>query len=96
MEFFFAWVLLCAFVGVWASKRGQSGWGMFFASLLLTPLAGALIVFAMGDRSAQAGPKDEFGVVMTPETHVKCPDCRALIPKEARKCRHCGAALVPQ
>jgi TM2 domain-containing membrane protein YozV len=32
----------------------------------------------------------------TPTTHVKCPDCRELIFKDARKCRHCGCALVPQ
>lgn len=96
MELFFLWVLLCAFVGVWASKRGLPGWVLFFASLLITPLLGALIVFAMGDRSGKAGPKDECGVAITPETHVKCPDCRSFIQKEARKCKHCGAALVPQ
>lgn len=32
----------------------------------------------------------------TPETHVKCPDCRELVIKDARKCKHCGCALVPQ
>lgn len=30
------------------------------------------------------------------ETHVKCPDCRELVLKDARKCKHCGTALVPQ
>ena len=33
---------------------------------------------------------------ITPETHVKCPDCRAFVPKEARACQHCGCKLVPQ
>lgn len=32
----------------------------------------------------------------TPETHVKCPDCRELVLKDARKCRHCGCPLIPQ
>lgn len=32
----------------------------------------------------------------TPETHVRCPDCRELILKDARKCKHCGTSLVPQ
>ena len=32
----------------------------------------------------------------TPETHVKCPDCRELVMKDARKCRHCGCELIPQ
>lgn len=31
----------------------------------------------------------------TPETHVKCPDCRELVFKDARKCKHCGTALIP-
>lgn len=35
-------------------------------------------------------------VLATPETHVKCPDCRELVLKDARKCKHCGTALVPQ
>ena len=30
------------------------------------------------------------------DTHVKCPDCRELIIKDARKCKHCGCNLVPQ
>jgi hypothetical protein len=29
-------------------------------------------------------------------THVKCPDCRELILKDARKCKHCGCNLIPQ
>lgn len=33
--------------------------------------------------------------VATPETHVKCPECRELVLKDARKCKHCGAALIP-
>lgn len=33
---------------------------------------------------------------VSPDTHVKCPDCRELVLKDARKCKHCGCALVPQ
>lgn len=32
----------------------------------------------------------------TPNTHVKCPDCRELIYKDAKKCRYCGCPLKPQ
>jgi hypothetical protein len=31
-----------------------------------------------------------------PDTHVKCPDCKGLVRKEASKCRHCGCRLTPQ
>ena len=33
---------------------------------------------------------------VSPDTHVKCPDCRELVLKDARKCKHCGCALIPQ
>jgi len=31
-----------------------------------------------------------------PETHVRCPDCKELVLKEAVKCKHCGCKLIPQ
>ena len=29
-------------------------------------------------------------------THVRCPDCRELVLKDASVCKHCGCKLVPQ
>lgn len=34
--------------------------------------------------------------IATPKTHVRCPDCRELVRKDARKCKHCGTGLIPQ
>lgn len=34
--------------------------------------------------------------VVSPETHVRCPDCRELVRKDARVCKHCHVKLVPQ
>ncbi|SBT10757.1 hypothetical protein PROAA_640013 [Candidatus Propionivibrio aalborgensis] len=31
----------------------------------------------------------------TPKTHVSCPDCKELIVKDARVCKHCGCKLTP-
>jgi hypothetical protein len=28
------------------------------------------------------------------DTHVKCPDCRELVLKDARKCEHCGFIII--
>jgi hypothetical protein len=47
-------------------------------------------------------PKDFRRVIVerddppTPDTHVRCPDCRELVRYDASKCKHCGAKLVPQ
>lgn len=35
-------------------------------------------------------------MVPTPETHVRCPDCRELVRMDARRCKHCGVGLIPQ
>ncbi len=43
--------------------------------------------------SSRGGVK---GMLPTPETHVKCPDCAELVRREARVCKHCGCRLVPQ
>ena len=34
--------------------------------------------------------------IPSPETHVKCPDCREFIKIDARVCRYCGCKLIPQ
>lgn len=44
-------------------------------------------------RSGGAKSSDE--AAPSPKTHVNCPDCRELVRKDARKCKHCGTALVP-
>ena len=32
----------------------------------------------------------------TPETHVMCPNCGQLVPRESDRCRHCHCKLIPQ
>jgi hypothetical protein len=32
----------------------------------------------------------------TPATHVRCPDCKELVHREANVCPHCACALLPQ
>lgn len=96
MEFLTAlavWLLLAVLVGVFAQRRGRMGFGFFVLSVMLSPLIGWLIVLAIGPaRSASPQPT----AAPTPETHVRCPDCRELVYKDARKCKHCGSARVPQ
>lgn len=35
------------------------------------------------------------GAIASPKTHVRCPDCRELVLREARVCKHCGCKLIP-
>lgn len=89
MELFIGWVLFAVLVGVLASKRGRDGGGWFLLALVLSPVFAGLLVLILDDKSKKAAQP-------TPETHVRCPECRELVLKDARKCKHCGSALVPQ
>ncbi|MES2959779.1 MAG: hypothetical protein V4792_16440 [Pseudomonadota bacterium] len=46
--------------------------------------------------AAVRGNKPEEPAQPSPRSHVKCPDCREFVMKDARKCKHCGAPLIPQ
>lgn len=89
MEIAVVWLILAVIVGIAASRRGRSGLGWFFLAAVISPLLAGLLMLALGHGSlASAKP--------TPDTHVRCPDCRELVLKDARRCKHCGIALVPQ
>lgn len=95
MEVFLGWTVLSIAVGIGASSRGRSGFGWFLISLLLSPLIGAFLVLVFPKIGPAVVSRDTSGEVITAETHVRCPDCRELVRSDARKCKHCGTALVP-
>lgn len=79
---------LSVLVGLLASKKfDRSGFGFFVLSCLLSPILGIIILMLMGKKDANKP---------NPSTHVKCPDCRELVLKDARVCKHCGCKLIPQ
>lgn len=96
MEFVLLWVGLAVAVGMFAAKKGRSSGGWFVLACLISPLLAGIFLALAQDLSAAALPKDDLGNPITPETHVHCPDCRELVRKDARKCKHCGTALIPQ
>jgi len=50
------------------------------------------IIYAVQtDKAARADPERP-----TPETHVRCPDCKELVRNDANVCKHCGCKLTPQ
>ena len=62
---------------------------LFGAVLLFVSIPAHLIYVAV--KTKKPNPN-----APTPETHVRCPDCRELVLKEARVCKHCDCKLVPQ
>lgn len=57
-----------------------------FALLLTVPLH--MIFAAIAQRGGD-------GLAPSPRTHVRCPDCRELVLRDANVCKHCGCKLTP-
>ena len=87
MEVFLFWFFFSVIVGIYAGNKGRSGIGFFLLSLIISPLLG--ILFAMVAKAKNTNEP-------TLETHIKCPDCKEFVLKEARKCKHCRCTLIPQ
>jgi len=66
---------------------------LFGAMWLIITIPLHLIYGAVAGRTALADVVDPNAP--TPETHVRCPDCRELVRADATKCKHCGSALTP-
>lgn len=84
------WLFFAVLVGIYADRRGRSGFGWFLLAVLISPLLAGLLCLVLGPLKTSI----ELGAP-NPETHVKCPDCRELVLRDARVCKHCGAQLVP-
>ena len=95
MEFFLLWFGFAVAVGFLAAKWERSGFGWFLLACVLSPLLAGIFLLIAGNAKSNA-PRDEVGNLITADTHVHCPDCRELVRRDARKCKHCGAALIPQ
>lgn len=96
MEIFLVWVVFAVIVAIAASGRGRSGFGWFLLAVFISPLL-AFILLLVLPKVGEAGlARDETGAAITPHTHVRCPDCKELVRRDARKCKHCGTSLIPQ
>lgn len=89
MEIGLIYVALCVAVAVLAARRGRSGFGWLLVSLLFSPVVGFVFVLVLKDVAPRTGEP-------TPDTHVRCPECRELVLRDASKCKHCGCRLIPQ
>lgn len=110
MLFFFLALGICFICGAIAQARGRSLMGWLISSAVaallislvhtaagvLTPVFFAVLALVLPRVGNAALGRDAAGVAISPDTHVKCPDCRGYVPKDACKCQHCQTALIPQ
>ncbi|MBI1627022.1 hypothetical protein [Comamonas suwonensis] len=94
MELLLLWIGFAIAVGFLAAKWQRSGFGWFLLACFISPLLAGIFLLIAGNATNQQ-PRDEAGNFITPKTHVHCPDCRELVRMDARKCKHCQAALKP-
>lgn len=76
------WSIPAMIVARYAERKGKSYAGWFIFSFLLSPLLGALLVWATGT--------DEQGLVKSGR-YARCLSCRELVRAGATRCRHCHA-----
>jgi hypothetical protein len=109
-EFFLLWLIFAIVVGVAAGARGRNGFGWFLIAVILSPLIGLILVFAMPNKRAEriaaeqatalraqiAEQQAKSGVEpITLETHTRCPDCKEWVRRDATVCKHCHRTLEP-
>jgi len=80
LVFIIIWLALCIAVGFYAEGKGRSGVGIFFLSLLLSPLVGLVAALAMHPNEKK---------VAAAEGKKRCPECAEYIKPDARICRFC-------
>lgn len=100
----FSWP--CLVFGVfWFLYKRMYGWSVitFLAAVLTSGIAWFVFpFFANGvhrshlQKSGWLPELQGAEFVVTPDTHVRCPDCRELVRKDANVCKHCRAKLIPQ
>jgi hypothetical protein len=83
------WLGLAVVTAIVASSKGRFSFGWFLLGCIF-PLF-ALILVALMPAVKKPDP-----LAPSPTTHVRCPDCREFVYKDASKCKHCGITLVPQ
>lgn len=66
------------------------GVGTYLGAFAIPFLLGWWGKIALEKSYIPRGPNGE-----TPQTHVRCPDCKELVLRQARVCKHCKCKLRP-
>ncbi len=84
----FIWVACAVACWIIANSRARFAGIWFLLGLMFGPFA-LLVVILMPSLEPDKGAP-------SPKTHIKCPDCRELILRDAKVCKHCRCKLIPQ
>ncbi len=60
MVTFILWIFFAALVGIYANKKGRSGIGYTFLSILISPVLGFIVVLIRGEKR-YSSPKKKKG-----------------------------------
>jgi hypothetical protein len=88
MELFFLWLGIAIVTGIAGNSKGRSGFGWFVLGGLFSLIALVAVLVMPNLKKDPNAP--------SPDTHNRCPECKELVLKEARVCKHCGARLIPE
>jgi hypothetical protein len=89
VEFVIILVLSGILTAIIASMKNYSGPLWFVLGFFFPVVAPIVIIFFRQTLTEENAPP-------SPETHVKCPDCKELVRKDANVCKHCGCKLTPE
>lgn len=84
----FVWIGSAVLCWIVANSKARFAGVWFLLGLIFGPLSLIAVAVMPSVEADKTAP--------SPKTHVKCPDCRELVIKDARKCKHCGCTLIPQ
>lgn len=94
MDLAIFWIGCAIATAVVASAKGRNAFGWLILGVLFGLFA--LIVVAVISSNKPQPVVMAGGEVATPDTHVRCPECRELVRKDAKRCKHCQITLIPQ
>ena len=89
MEILLLAVLSGVLCSVVAQFKNYSGLLWFVLGFFFPVVGPIVIIFFRQTLTEENTPA-------SPKTHVKCPDCKEFIRKEATVCKHCGCKLTAQ
>ncbi len=93
MDLFLLWLFFVVVTAAVASSKGRSVFVWLVLAAIFSLLA-LIVVAVLPSLKAQAITAG--GEIATPDTHVRCPDCKELVRADAVVCKHCHSKLIPQ